>query len=54
MNVKGKVYSYPENFRALKILVCAKYGGHDVGLDQKFRFGVTNSSKVCCKYNRYF
>ena len=47
MNVKGKVYSYPENFRALKILVCAKYGGHDVELDQDFQFGVTNSSKVC-------
>ena len=40
----GKVYSYPENFRALKILIAAKYSGHNVKLDEEFQFGTTNLS----------
>ena len=44
MSLGGKVYSYPENFRALKILIAAKYAGHDVQLDPEFEFGRTNLS----------
>ena len=43
---QGKVFSYPENFRALKILISARYGGHDVSLDEKFQFGETNLTKA--------
>ena len=46
MSLGGKVYSYPENFRALKILIAAKYGGHDVRLDPEFEFGTSNLSQA--------
>ena len=46
MSLGGKVYSYPENFRALKILIAAKYGGHDVRLDPEFDFGTSNLSQA--------
>ena len=38
------MFSYPESFRSLKILIAAKYGGHDVSLDPGFVFGETNLS----------
>jgi len=44
--VGGKVFSYPENFRALKVLICSKYGGHDIKLDESFQFGTTNFSQT--------
>lgn len=43
--VGGKVFSYPENFRALKVLIASKYGGNDITLDQTFQFGITNLSE---------
>ena len=43
--MSGKLFSYPENFRALKVLICSKYGGHDVKLDSDFQFGTTNLTK---------
>ena len=43
--VAGKLFSYPENFRALKVLICSKYGGHDIKLDSDFQFGTTNLTK---------
>ena len=46
MSLGGKVYSYPENFRALKILIAAKDGGHDVRLDPEFEFGTSNLSQA--------
>ena len=46
MSLGGKVYSYPENFRALKILIAAKYGGHDVRIDPEFKFGSSNLSQT--------
>jgi len=46
MSLGGKVYSYPENFRALKILIAAKYGGHDVQIDPEFEFGSSNLSQA--------
>ena len=45
MKFKGKVSSYPENFRGIRILISAKYGSHDVDLDNQFQFGVTNLTK---------
>ena len=39
------MFSYPESFRSLKILIAAKYGGHDLSLDPSFVFGDTNLSK---------
>ena len=42
MSLRGKVSSYPESFRSLKILIAAKYGGHDFSLDSGFIFGQTN------------
>ena len=44
MSLQGKVFSYPESFRSLKILIAAKYGGHDLSLDPGFVFGETNLS----------
>lgn len=44
MSLRGKVFSYPESFRSLKILIAAKYGGHDLSLDPGFVFGETNLS----------
>ena len=45
MSLRGKVFSYPESFRSLKILIAAKYGDHDLSLDPGFVFGQTNLSK---------
>ena len=42
--MQGKLLSYPENLKALKILISAKYGGHDISLDEGFLFGETNTS----------
>ena len=39
------MFSYPESFRSLKILIAAKYGGHDLSLDPSFVFGQTNLSQ---------
>jgi len=39
---RGKVFSYPENLKALKILIAARYGGHDVTMDDSFKFGEDN------------
>jgi len=42
--VLGTLYSYPDNFRAYKVLISAKYGGHDIKLDPDFTFGETNQT----------
>lgn len=42
--VAGKVFSYPENFRLYKVLIAAKYGGHDLQLDESFEFGSTDKT----------
>lgn len=42
--VAGKVFSYPENLKGLKILIAARYGGHSVELEPSFQFGVDNLS----------
>ena len=39
------LYTYPDNFRAYKALIAAKYSGASVKTDPKFVFGETNKSK---------
>jgi hypothetical protein len=39
------LFSYPDNFRAYKALIAAKYSGAKVKTDLKFVFGETNKSK---------
>ncbi|KAK6641979.1 hypothetical protein RUM44_013702 [Polyplax serrata] len=45
----GTLYTYPENFRAYKILVAAKYSGAHVNVAPDFVFGDTNKSKKFLK-----
>ncbi|KAF9976466.1 Elongation factor 1-gamma [Actinomortierella ambigua] len=40
----GTIYSYPQNPRVIKALVCAKYNGLEVKVDDKFEMGKTNTS----------
>merc|ERR1711955_5139 len=42
--VAGTLYTYPENFRAQKGLIAAKYSGAQVTLAKDFVFGETNKS----------
>ncbi|XP_063847574.1 elongation factor 1-gamma-like isoform X2 [Scylla paramamosain] len=44
MAVDGTLYTYPENFRAFKVLVAAQYSGAKVTLDKNFVFGETNKT----------
>ena len=39
------LYSYPDNFRAQKVLIAAEYSGAKVKLASNFVFGETNTSK---------
>ncbi|EEB20182.1 elongation factor 1-gamma, putative [Pediculus humanus corporis] len=41
----GTLYTYPENFRAYKVLIAAKYSGAHVKVAPDFVFGETNKSK---------
>jgi len=43
--VGGTLYSYPDNFRAQKVLIAAEYSGAKVKLASNFVFGETNTSK---------
>merc|ERR1712193_121481 len=42
--VAGTLYTYPDNFRAQKALIAAKYSGAQVTLAKDFKFGETNKS----------
>merc|ERR1712215_88009 len=42
--VAGTLYTYPDNFRAQKALIAAKYSGAQVTLAKDFVFGETNKS----------
>eukprot|EP00088_Acartia_fossae_P008089 TRINITY_DN1380_c0_g1_i4.p1 TRINITY_DN1380_c0_g1~~TRINITY_DN1380_c0_g1_i4.p1 ORF type:complete len:428 (-),score=141.96 TRINITY_DN1380_c0_g1_i4:135-1418(-) len=42
--VAGTLYTYPDNFRAQKALIAAKYSGADVKVAQDFVFGETNKT----------
>ncbi|KAK4887031.1 hypothetical protein RN001_003302 [Aquatica leii] len=42
--VSGTLYTYPENFRAYKALIAAKYASANVKVDPTFVFGETNKT----------
>jgi len=42
--VAGKLYTYPENFRAQKALIAAKYSGAQLTVADDFVFGETNKT----------
>jgi len=42
--VAGTLYTYPDNFRAFKALIAAKYSGATLNLAKDFVFGETNKS----------
>lgn len=42
--VAGKLYTYPDNFRAQKALIAAKYSGAQLTVPADFVFGETNKS----------
>merc|ERR1712119_179450 len=42
--VAGTFYTYPDNFRAQKALIAAKYSGAEVSLAKDFKFGETNKA----------
>jgi elongation factor 1-gamma len=41
----GTLYTYPENFRAAKVLIAARYSTVDIKIDPDFVFGTTNKSQ---------
>merc|ERR1712026_101476 len=43
--VGGTLYTYPDNFRAQKVLIAAEYSGAKVKLASNFVFGETNTTK---------
>ncbi|KAF0288552.1 Elongation factor 1-gamma [Amphibalanus amphitrite] len=47
--VSGKLYTYPNNFRAYKALVAAQYSGAKVEVPKDFVFGETNKSDAFLK-----
>jgi len=42
--VAGKLYTYPDNFRAQKALIAAKYSGAQITVPSDFVFGETNKT----------
>ncbi|KAK3869106.1 hypothetical protein Pcinc_025563 [Petrolisthes cinctipes] len=49
MAVNGTLYTYPENFRAFKVLVAAQYSRAKVNVDKNFVFGETNKTDAFLK-----
>ena len=39
------INTYPDNFRAFKVLIAAQYSGATVKVQENFVFGETNNSK---------
>lgn len=42
--VVGTLYTYPQNFRAYKALIAARYSGNELDVAKDFVFGVTNQT----------
>ncbi len=40
------LYTYPDNFRAFKVLIAAEYSGAKVKIATDFVFGETNTTKT--------
>ncbi|XP_045614886.1 uncharacterized protein eEF1gamma isoform X1 [Procambarus clarkii] len=49
MAANGTLYTYPENFRAFKVLISAQFSGAKVTVDSNFVFGETNKSEAFLK-----
>lgn len=45
----GTLYTYPENFRAYKVLIAAQYSGAQVKIADDFVFGETNKTEAFLK-----
>ncbi|XP_012169313.1 elongation factor 1-gamma [Bombus affinis] len=45
----GTLYTYPENFRAYKVLIAAQYSGAQVNIAYDFVFGETNKTEAFLK-----
>ncbi|XP_013406317.1 elongation factor 1-gamma-like [Lingula anatina] len=45
----GTLYTYPENFRAQKILIAAKYSGTQVTVANDFKLGESNKNEAFLK-----
>ncbi|XP_067011749.1 elongation factor 1-gamma [Anabrus simplex] len=45
----GTLYTYPENFRAYKVLIAAQYAGSNVKIAPGFVFGETNKTETFLK-----
>ncbi|CAK9828643.1 Elongation factor 1-gamma [Anthophora retusa] len=45
----GTLYTYPENFRAYKVLIAAQYSGAHIKIADDFVFGETNKSEAFLK-----
>lgn len=45
----GTLYTYPQSFRANKVLIAAKYSSADVKVDGSFKLGETNTSAAFLK-----
>jgi len=45
MALSGKLYTFPENWRAYKILIAAEYSKAKVEVDKNFNFGETNKTQ---------
>ncbi|CAK9815139.1 Elongation factor 1-gamma [Anthophora plagiata] len=45
----GTLYTYPENFRAYKVLIAAQYSGAQIKIADDFVFGETNKSEAFLK-----
>uniref|UniRef100_A0A8W7PAY5 Uncharacterized protein n=1 Tax=Anopheles coluzzii TaxID=1518534 RepID=A0A8W7PAY5_ANOCL len=45
IKMAGTLYTYPENFRAYKVLIAAQYSGTPVKVAADFVFGETNCSE---------
>ena len=45
----GTLYTYPENFRAYKVLIAAQFSGANVKVAPNFVFGETNKSESFLK-----
>merc|ERR1711872_518316 len=49
MVASGTLFTYPENFRAFKVLIAAQYSGAKVNVDNSFVFGETNKTDAFLK-----
>lgn len=47
--VAGTLYTYPDNFRAFKVLIAAAYSGADIKIAGNFVFGETNTKEEFLK-----